>query len=175
MPQHSSSYPPNYYEILQLPRVRPPQELVKEDVKAAYHRALLLYHPDKTAQSTATIPIAVDQTSYTVDDILAAYENLADPRKRRAYDESLDVEEKTVGDRGTHPGVEALDLEDLVFDEDNNTWHHNCRCGNDEGYVLTEGELEKESQRGEIYVGCRGCSLFIKVVFGVAGEEEVSG
>lgn len=174
MPSHSSTSTLNYYEILQLPRVRTAQKFAKEDVKAAYHRALLLHHPDKADKNLTTRPIAAysaAESSCSVDKIIAAYETLADPRKRTAYDESLDFKEDSVKDKGTHPGVETLDLEDLVSDEDANTWNHTCRCGNEEGYVLTEAELEKESQRGEIYVGCRGCSLFIRVVFGVAEED----
>lgn len=171
----STSQPPNYYAILQLPKVHPPQELVKEDVKAAYHRALLLHHPDKAGNSKSTDarPQVEKNGVYSVDSIIAAYETLADPLKRNAYDASFEMRWEIVEEKGTHPGVETFDLEDLSLDEDTSTWHQPCRCGSEDGFVLTEAELEKVSRQGEIYVGCKGCSLFIKVVFGVAEEEVV--
>jgi diphthamide biosynthesis protein 4 len=173
-PKQDSS---NYYEILQLPRSHSSHSPAKEDVKAAYHRALLLHHPDKATKKTSTKPIAesVASATYSIDQIVAAYETLSDPLKRKTYNEQLEISYNEVvshssREKGTHLGVETFDLEDLSFNEDTNTWHHTCRCGNEEGYVLNEAELEREVEHGEIYVGCRGCSLFIKVVFGVAEE-----
>jgi diphthamide biosynthesis protein 4 len=59
----------------------------------------------------------------------------------------------------------------LVYDEDKNIWSRGCRCGDSNGYMLTEAELERESSEGEIYVACKGCSLWIKVLFGTTESD----
>lgn len=35
------------------------------------------------------------------------------------------------------------------------------------GYVVTEDELEKNLEDRELIVGCRGCSLWLRVLFSV--------
>lgn len=37
--------------------------------------------------------------------------------------------------------------------------------------MVTEEELEKESAHGEIVIGCRGCSLWMKVLFAVQEDD----
>ncbi|KIW94711.1 uncharacterized protein Z519_04688 [Cladophialophora bantiana CBS 173.52] len=168
-----------HYDVLHLSR-HPEQShhLSKDDVKAAYRRALLIHHPDKAPATTkdaslkslrnngASTPIPV----YSIDDIVVAYEVLSDPAKRAEYDRTLDrgvnFDWKGKSDeKGTHIGVEVYDLEDLKYDEFQTIWSKSCRCGDEQGYIVTESDLEKEAQQGEVYVGCRGCSLFIKVLF----------
>jgi DnaJ-class molecular chaperone len=172
---HNRSRRPTHYDVLQLPRNADWSRLSKDEVKAAYRRALLLHHPDK-APPAATLKDPgssrpYQAPTYSIDDIAIAYEVLVDPERRVAYNKTLnqgDVagpREGDDGEQGTHPGVEVLDLEDLSFDEGKSIWSKSCRCGYEQGYILTESDLEKESQNGEIYIGCRGCSLFIKVLF----------
>ncbi|KIW17457.1 hypothetical protein PV08_04651 [Exophiala spinifera] len=168
-----------HYDVLRLSRGADWSRVSHEDVKSAYRRALLIHHPDKAAQVSfkkqqqqqeqeqQKPPSRNDSPAYSIDDIVVAYEVLADPRKRRMYDETLDKRDGSTLNRkdNTHIGVEAFDLEDLQYDERKNTWSKSCRCGEERGYVLTETDLDEESQDGEIYVGCRGCSLYIKVLF----------
>ncbi|EXJ71058.1 uncharacterized protein A1O5_06051 [Cladophialophora psammophila CBS 110553] len=168
-----------HYDVLHL-SCRPEQSrhLSKDDVKAAYRRALLIHHPDKAPGTTkdaslkrlrnsgASTPIPI----YSIDDIVVAYEVLSDSAKRAEYDRTLDrgvnFGWKGEGDeKGTHIGVEVYDLEDLKYDEVQTVWSKSCRCGDDQGYIVTDSDLEKEAQQGEVYVGCRGCSLFVKVLF----------
>ncbi|OAP54974.1 hypothetical protein AYL99_10674 [Fonsecaea erecta] len=168
-----------HYDVLQLPR-RPEQldRLSKDDIKAAYRRALLIHHPDKAPSSTKNASLKPQQNNgalaptpiYSIDEIIVAYEVLSDPKRRADYDRILDRavsfgEKDKGGEKGTHIGVEIYDLEDLRFDESQAVWSKSCRCGDEQGYTVTESDLEKEAQQGEIYVGCRGCSLFIKVLF----------
>jgi len=171
MSSHSASQNPHHthYDVLHLPRDADWSRLSQEDIKSAYRRALLIHHPDKAAHSSLKPTTPSHPRAYAVDDIVIAYEVLIDPEKRAAYDEALD-KRKTLesGHKGTHIGVEVWDLEDLKFDEANNVWSKSCRCGDEQGYILTEADLEKERQHGEIYVGCRGCSLVIKVLFAAA-------
>lgn len=170
---------PTHYDVLQLPRRTDWSRLSKDEIKAAYRRALLIHHPDRTAAAAhAVLNPASDlrprTPTYSVDEIVVAYEVLVDPRKRAAYDQALDFDRDHLSGRagagganGTHIGVEVYDLEDLDHDEAQNIWSKSCRCGDEQGYILNELDLEKESQHGEIYVGCRGCSLFVKVLFGL--------
>lgn len=72
-------------------------------------------------------------------------------------------------------GIETIDLDDLNMDEDEtkeHTWYRGCRCGEERGFVITEGDLEDAAQDGEVTVGCRGCSLWLRVLFGVVEEDE---
>lgn len=161
----------NYYELLKL---TPGPDLSQEDVKQAYREALLKYHPDKLNRKTTSGPELTTGASGTptVNMIVEAYNILLDPLTRRKYDLSL----KTAQAKA-HQGIETFDLEDLVFHEDsgNSQWTKSCRCGSSEGYFLSEDDLEKASseQAGEtkeVLVGCRGCSLFIRVAFASVDE-----
>lgn len=48
-------------------------------------------------------------------------------------------------------------------------WRRACRCGVAPGFVIPEQELEDAICRGEedILVGCAGCSLWVRVEFGI--------
>lgn len=166
-----------HYDILQLARDGANgNNFPKDELKAAYRRALLAHHPDKipsfSLEPSSGSRIQTPPTpKYSIDEIVSAYEVLSDSAKRTAYDEALKRDEKDPqSQNGTHVGVEMYDLEDLTYDEDKDIWSKECRCGDEHGYILTVPDLEKESQYGEVYVGCRGCSLFIKVLF--AMEED---
>jgi len=167
---HSPERGRTHYDVLNLPRHGDWSRLSKEEVKAAYRRALLIHHPDKAPNSTLKSPDGPRTPLYSIDDIVIAYETLLDSVKRFEYNQSLDKDQSyglsgANGHTGTHIGVEVYDLEDLEYDERKNVWSKSCRCGDEQGYIMTESDLEKESQSGEIYAGCRGCSLFIKVLF----------
>ena len=158
---------PTHYDVLQLDRHADWSRLTADDIKAAYRRALLIHHPDKTTVSpgpTKPSPTPI----YSVDEIVVAYKVLSDSEKRATYDAALDRREGVIPTaKSAHIGVEAFDLEDLDYDDTENIWSRSCRCGDERGYILTESDLERESQHGEIYVGCQGCSLFIKVLYGL--------
>lgn len=77
-----------------------------------------------------------------------------------------------------------MDLEDLSEDgnEDGGVWFRGCRCGDERGFLVTEEDLERgvdaenegkgTTGRGEVVVGCRGCSLWVRVVFAVQDDDE---
>ncbi|KAF2831969.1 hypothetical protein CC86DRAFT_377211 [Ophiobolus disseminans] len=48
-------------------------------------------------------------------------------------------------------------------------WTRACRCGEEQGYRILEEELGEAEERGEaeVLVGCGGCSLWVRVGFGV--------
>ena len=64
----------DYYEILGLPR-----EATTDDVKKAYRRLALQWHPDKN-------PDNLEEASRKFKQIAEAYEVLSDPGRRRTYD-----------------------------------------------------------------------------------------
>jgi diphthamide biosynthesis protein 4 len=183
---------PDHYEILNLPFPNP-GGVTKQTLKLAYHRALLRHHPDKASPKTrkpdtlssSAIPAASAQktAAYTIDQITAAYKILSDPVLRAEYDRSLRLSrsrqtgQSSAGD-GTkdddvfYTGLEVVDLEDLTCDEaadagQGDNWFRGCRCGDERGFLVTEEDLEREVENGEVVVGCRGCSLWVRVVFGL--------
>lgn len=130
--------------------------------------------------------------TYTVDEITAAYKILSDPVARAEYDRSLRLSGPSSGfdtggreeeDDSFRTGLEVFDLDDMLVettqqqqqqqqkfqlsrDSDERTiWYRSCRCGDEKGFLVREEDLEKEIERGEVMVGCRGCSLWAKVVF----------
>lgn len=174
----------DYYAILNLPFTSS-ATLTKQQLKLAYHRALLRHHPDKTnikeagvTQSSPTPGQLDDEPAqtYTIDQITTAYKTLSSPSLRSEYDRALRLDRAKTVDReknGTvfHTGLEVVDLEDLVEDENDDNgemvWYRGCRCGDERGFIVTEGDLEREVEGGEVVVGCRGCSLYMKVLFAV--------
>ncbi|KAB8078353.1 CSL zinc finger-domain-containing protein [Aspergillus leporis] len=174
----------DYYEILNLQFTT--TTLTKQQLKLAYHKALLKNHPDKVSSvaKSADLPTPTNQDLprdstriYTIDEITTAYRTLADPQLRAEYDRSLRLDRaKAVQREKTaavfHTGLEVVDLEDLAFDEaqDPALWYRGCRCGDEKGFMVTEEDLEREAEHGEIVVGCRGCSLWMKVLFAVEDD-----
>ncbi|CRG90138.1 hypothetical protein PISL3812_07180 [Talaromyces islandicus] len=192
------------YQILNIPFSDTAPILSTQQIKNAYHKALLKHHPDKATNTRGTKPSPLASSSsstacdgaYTIDEITNAYKILADPELRAEYDRELRLQRKNQAAGGGgggdgldvfHTGLEVVDLEELDCsdslpeptngsrgeeDSDMLYWFRGCRCGDEKGFIVTEDELEAEAQHGEIVVGCRGCSLWIKVLFAVAAEEE---
>lgn len=160
-----------YYDVLGL--IRSP-DLSANELKQAYHRTLLLHHPDKSRER----PQAAQSPS--IDEITQAYTYLSNPATRESYDRELS-KSRLLGDNGavraSHAGIESFDLDDLkhsVSKDGTDMWSRECRCGNEIGYRLTDGDLESASahlssnddqQVSEISVPCQGCSLKIRVTF----------
>ena len=159
-----------HYEVLSLPTSQSLRnQLNEQDIKFAYRRALLLHHPDKstplpTAPSTSTKP--------TIDQITLAYKTLISPTLRTEYDrtQALKAPTRTLTPQTSHPGLETLDLDDLLHDDQQNLWYRSCRCGKEKAYTITEEELEMNAEEGEIVTGCQGCSLWLRVTFAVAED-----
>lgn len=72
----------------------------------------------------------------------------------------------------SHPGLETVDLDDMGYDEKEQMWYRGCRCGKDGAYVITEEELELNAEYGETITPCQGCSLWLRVTFAVADDDE---
>lgn len=152
--------------------------LTPQLIKAAYRRALLQHHPDKSGSvRVATTDIT---KTYSIDQISTAYSVILSPESKSEYDRELALSAKFApGSKDGEifrTGVEVVDLDDLEFEEDAKTaetrWYRSCRCGDDRGYLIKEEDLEEASSEGELYAGCLGCSLWLKVLFGVVEDEQ---
>ncbi|KAK5133072.1 hypothetical protein LTR08_008182 [Meristemomyces frigidus] len=158
-----------YYELLGLDSRAVDHTLSVQDIKHAYKRALLQHHPDKAAGAPPKGNSPAVGT--TVDEITHAYKTLSDPRLRTEYDRrmlrSRPDQSNKLGGSTQYTGLEIVDLDSLVFDVALDIWSRACRCGDAKGFIVTEAELEKHVQDGELTVGCKGCSLWLKVLFGV--------
>lgn len=157
----------DFYQILGLNKQRNTKIIPAGELRQAYKRALLSHHPDKKNSLGASNN---NVTAATVDDIAEAYKTIGDPKLRAEYDRKLREQlEKNDGSviATRHTGMETEDLEDLAFDEQRGEWTRSCRCGSQPAYIVTEAELEKNVEFGELITGCKGCSLWLKVLFSV--------
>lgn len=158
----------DYYQLLGLgPRQRD-EALSAQELKSAYRRALLKHHPDKDSSSNTK-----SLHKPTVDDIVLAYKTLSTPSLKLEYDRHLRTgvrpsSHATVGET-YHIGLETVDLDDLQYDSAAGMWRRECRCGDESGFIVTEAELEKKIDDGELLVGCKGCSLWLRVMFSTEG------
>lgn len=160
----------NHYKILSLPTPSDAgQALTLTIIKSAYHRALLVHHPDKSPPSTSPKP------KYTIDQITQAYRILSDPASRSSFDKELRLHShyfaptRDCSVAGLTPDSvsETIDLDELAYEEEQNLWYKGCRCGQERGFIVTEDHLESRACDGEVLVGCTGCSLWIRVLFAV--------
>lgn len=144
----------NFYEILGVAESATPEEL-----KKAYHKALLEHHPDKQQQQANGTIVSAQKA---VQDIKLAYATLTDDNKRQDYIERLRTATK-IQDRG-----DVVDLGDMTVREgpdQTSEWTWPCRCGEQDGYVVTEQDLEDNLDLEEVAVQCIGCSLWITVQY----------
>ena len=163
----------DHYRALGLSHRRADGPLTANDIKQAYRRALLRHHPDKTVETSAQGRIGshpAPSSDFTVDQITAAFKTLSDPGARAEYDRHVKL---AAGVR--HPdnpaysvslsGLDVVDLDDLDYDETAGLWFRSCRCGQERAFIVTEDELDEDARYGELITGCRGCSLWLKVLF----------
>jgi diphthamide biosynthesis protein 4 len=77
-------------------------------------------------------------------------------------------------------GLEVLDLEDMETETHSalgneggsKIWYHSCRCGEEKGFLIREEDLARDVERGEVVIGCVGCSLWARVTFAVDDDSE---
>lgn len=113
---------------------------------------------------------------------------LSDPKERRAYDRGLKAQRLLYGgilgngangngggDKKFKTGVDVVDLDDLEYDEAEGIWYRGCRCGDERGFEVREHDLEEGGGEGEVVVGCRGCSLWLRLLFGVVEGDDADG
>ena len=175
------------FAILSLP---PPRTLngatlTTGQIKTAYRKALLQYHPDKISTESSrnhATPATQRTGAATVDDIALARDILLSPSRRAAHEVQLRIRKSDEGSKAHfNPSTEyeIVDLDDLHYNEyaaEGPVWTRSCRCGDPIGFQITEADLEEalaggsstESQQtssGELLVCCNGCSLMLRVGF----------
>lgn len=170
---------PTHYEILDLPAPLQNETSISAQIlRTAYRRALLRHHPDKSSSKSTLNRVSDTKSPFSVDQITHAFRTLSDPQTRAAYNASLalDRHQEPSGVGGVRSkvdwktGIETIDLDDLHMDDDESmeqTWYRGCRCGEGRGFVITLADLEDAAHDGEVTVGCRGCSLWLRVLFGI--------
>jgi diphthamide biosynthesis protein 4 len=163
---------PTLYDILQL---QPSRRFIDPvELKLAYRRALLHYHPDKKHASPLTKSNTFDSITshgFSVDQITKAYKVFSSTKEKAIYDKNLERgnrDSSTSSKANQHAGVDTFDLEELDYADDTDTWSRTCKCGHERAYTLSGRDLESASEQGEICVQCAGCSLFIRVLFETA-------
>jgi len=75
----------DYYKILGVQR-----DCTEEDVKKAYRKAALKWHPDRHSSKGEAERA---QAERMFKDVAEAYEVLTDPQKKRRYDAGVDIED----------------------------------------------------------------------------------
>jgi hypothetical protein len=160
-----------YYEILGLPgALRHEPHLPAQTLRSAYRRALLQNHPDRAASMTKT-------EVYSIDQISEAFSILSNPKSRAVYDKDLKLRSSAINANGIttqtfRTGIETVDLDDLETNGDQGIWYRSCRCGEERGFLIKEDDLEEAAEDGEVSVGCKGCSLWLKVLFGIMEDTQ---
>jgi diphthamide biosynthesis protein 4 len=149
----------SYYELLGVSAAATYQQ-----IKEAYREKLLNTHPDKTNQ------IVNDNI---IVELKNAYNTLSNDSTRKLYDEQLHQTFKKGGLLSSGEGLDIFSLDDFdcVETDRNILFKKDChRCTTQEGYVLSESDLEKNGTDDgmggyEIIVQCIACSLWLKVKY----------
>lgn len=99
----------NYYKILEVAK-----DAGEQDIKKAYKRAALKFHPDKWGNATE---VEQEQAEKQFKDIGEAYSVLTDPQKKARYDAGQDLEEieGCSGHGGGFGDMNQVDLFEMMF------------------------------------------------------------
>ncbi|GLI58820.1 hypothetical protein VaNZ11_000583 [Volvox africanus] len=146
-----------HYQVLGVNQAATP-----EQIKQAYHAAVLKHHPDKAACSMLT-PTCGPHDQSTCDNadvfplVQRAWEVLRDASQRAAYDSLLSLKEmQTPLAYQDELDLEELDLED--HEAVGRVLTYPCRCG--DKYALHEVDI---AGRNSVVVPCRTCSNHVLV------------
>lgn len=135
----------NYYEILGCSK-----DSTDEEIKRAYRRRLLQFHPDKSG--------ATD--SHEFHNVTEAWQVLGHPQSRRRYDAACKQEEledrEELEDSPVYARLSPSDFEESVFED---TLFYRCRCG--DRYFVERDDLREKNAL--LHVMCDGCTLIIVV------------
>jgi diphthamide biosynthesis protein 4 len=136
----------DYYRLLCVSRSASTAE-----IKAAYHRTLLIFHPDKQSSSTATYPSSLD-----ISLIKDAYATLSSYHLRARYDAQLQHQSGSMGPRPAQI-ISLEEFEEQEASTDSISWCYKCRCGG--AYRISEDDMD----RGQHLIGCGSCSEVVWV------------
>ncbi|XP_011159683.1 dnaJ homolog subfamily C member 24 [Solenopsis invicta] len=130
----------NYYVVLGCG-----ENSTQEEIKRAYHRRVLQFHPDKNN--------AADIQKY--HDVNEAWRLLGNPSSRKRYDAACKQEQLEGKDSLVYARISPDDLQESALE---GTLFYRCKCG--ENYFVEREDLRENI---ELEVMCDGCTLFIIV------------
>ncbi|KAL4641994.1 hypothetical protein GN956_G10564 [Arapaima gigas] len=120
------------------------------ELKRKYQRLALLYHPDK--QSPDLAAELVQQHMQRFIEIDQAWKILGNEETKRAYDLQRRAKEL----KQSWPVDAHICLDDMSWDDEEQAYTYNCRCGG--LYIIGTQEAEEAS-----VICCDTCSLSIEV------------
>ena len=153
------------------------------DIKRSYKELLLATHPDKIQGPVATGPGTLNRV-HSVDELKDAYRVLSDERLRKKYDNDLLEDGKKKGIYKFGDGVDEVSLDTFEMQEESTDIMHyirKCpRCQVADGFKLNDDLLEEfavpcensDDGRFQVLIQCDSCSLWLKVYFFCAEEDE---
>lgn len=131
----------NYYEVLGCSK-----DSTHEEIKRAYHRRLLQFHPDKNDTADAN----------EFHDVREAWRILGRPQSRKRYDATCKQEELENENSLVYARLLPSDLEESVFED---TLFYRCKCG--DRYFVERKDLQEKNT--VLQITCDGCTLVITV------------
>lgn len=121
-----------------------------EELKQAYHRKLLEWHPDKSNNSNSPESIKI------FHEVQAAWEILGNPKLRKQYD----IESKQADLEFQGALIYArLNPTELEVTEDEDIRSYKCRCGS--SYLVQKSDLEEKNC--VIHIPCQDCTFSIAI------------
>jgi curved DNA-binding protein CbpA len=181
--------PPTHYEVLQ---ILPVADVAT--IKAAYHKAALLYHPDKRrrapqsqAQLASTNDEKDDNSNDNDDDdsrfqkIQLAWECLRHVEQRQVYDEELWLRSKQQSNRqASSIPLERSDCrEEYLESVGDYTLIYTCRCGQDVDTAEVADDSDDDDDDAlaadKDLVTCPGCCFVYDTSPLWRDEEEAEG
>ncbi|XP_032226264.2 DPH4 homolog [Nematostella vectensis] len=144
----------NYYDVLGVD-----SSSSSEEIRKAYQRLALKFHPDK-------LDAAQTEKSQAVKEFHAiseAWNVLSNSELKSKYDKGI----TEINLQQKWPVNGSVDLDDME-ENDDGSYSSPCRCGGE--YVITNAHL----QSGQSMVCCTTCTLSIRVLYAVVSEEEDS-
>ncbi|XP_012537103.1 dnaJ homolog subfamily C member 24 [Monomorium pharaonis] len=131
----------NYYTVLGCS-----ENSTQEEIKCAYHRRLLQFHPDKND----TVDI---QQFHNVKE---AWRILGHSQSRKKYDAACKQEQLEEEDSLVYARISSNDLQESAVKDQ---LFYRCRCG--ENYFVHQEDLQKRNI--ELQIMCDGCTLILIV------------
>ncbi|KAM7436297.1 DnaJ subfamily C member 24 [Porites harrisoni] len=133
-----------------------------EEVKRAYQKLVLKFHPDKLDDSLTEGDRDKAKEMFLAID--KAWKLLSDNERRENCDRQL--KEQSLSQ--DWPVSAEVDLDDMEFHEDLQSYSSQCRCSGE--YLITESDLEN----GHNIVCCSDCTLSVRVLYSVL-QDDVNG
>ena len=148
----------DYYKLL---NVR--SDASQDEIKKAYQSLILKCHPDKTTTHSKE-PLDQQESQELFFRAQLAKDTLFDVEKREQYDRKL-KESHLKQVKG--PLFSTETLETLDYDETEESYYFDCRCG---GYYILELS-EVDNDKDCLYIQCDNCTFYIEIKLkGSTGE-----